>query len=604
MPRLFLTLLCLCLCVSWSAAQPSESPPLPRDRTRLALEFGLIESVPKRVPAPLYRVGDRKPFTVLGDNEAVRVEAELIAQGQHLSLWVDVESLRGVNFEAIVAGFDSGIYTQARALWGSESMPGIDGDPRVYVLVTHRLAEGVAGYFSSDNTYPPEVVSTSSAHEMFFLSAWGLTPQSAAHTLAHEFQHMIRDHIAPGTDTWLDEGFSMFTALHLGYDSGVRESNAFTVQPHTPVNTWGSAESSIAAHYGASLLFVTYFYERFGEQALRGLSVESARGLDAFTEALRDSHGMNADAFFADWVIANWMNDSAFEGGRYAYRLLDVHTPRTRARIAGYPYTHDDTLAPYGTHYFALDTLPQGDTLRIMLDAPMFAPQIPTDAPQGDGFAVTARADNAVMSLTRPLDLRGTQTAALHYALWHQLEENWDYGYVLVSEDGGTRWTPLRARRMTDANPFGTAYSAGYTGASGGWLEESVTLDAFAGREVLVRFMMINDDAMHEYGMALDDIRLVTDQGSVTLAGFEDGLEGWAAHGWHQSDNRTPQRFYVQVIQYQGDQPLRVDRVLWETPDTPLDIALLPDADSAVLALSPLADTLVSADYRLTVAAP
>ena len=108
--------------------------------------------------------------------------------------------------------------------------------------------------------------------------------------------------------------------------------------------------------------------------------------------------------------------------------------------------------------------------------------------------------------------------AALDYRAWYYLEDGWDYGYVSASADGGVTWQILTPPHATTANPVGNAYGTGYTGQSGSWVDESVSLDAYAGKHILLRFEVISDDAITQPGLAIDDL-------SIPAIGYHSDLE-------------------------------------------------------------------------------
>ena len=134
--------------------------------------------------------------------------------------------------------------------------------------------------------------------------------------------------------------------------------------------------------------------------------------------------------------------------------------------------------------------------------------------------------------------------ATLRYHAWHDIEEDWDFAYVEVSEDGGETWTILETTLTTDANPNGTAFGPGITGESNGWVEDSVDLAPYAGKEVLVRFEYVTDDAENGRGLCLDDF-------SIEELGWSDDAEtdgGWEANGFARVNNLMPEEFLVQVV--------------------------------------------------------
>ena len=112
----------------------------PRDRVALAERLrDVAASNIARTPvsAPTRQVGDRETFTAVNatTNSSFTVTATLRVVGQHIYLWVaDGGTISDANLQALAHDFDTSIYPNVRALWGSEANPG------VVVTVTVRAA--------------------------------------------------------------------------------------------------------------------------------------------------------------------------------------------------------------------------------------------------------------------------------------------------------------------------------------------------------------------------------------------------------------------------------------------------------------------------------
>ncbi|MDZ4770121.1 MAG: hypothetical protein SGJ24_13410, partial [Chloroflexota bacterium] len=169
-----------------------------RDRIDLARRIdGLTDADLPSTPtqAPVYAVGDRHTFSALdaGNRRLLTIDATLRALGDHLALWVqDDSNLPDSVPRALVEAFDTRIYDPVRALWGSEDIPGIDGDPRVHALFARGLGGSTAGYFASDHTESVVVYEYSNEREMFFFNLdviRAVSLEQIESIMAHEFQH-------------------------------------------------------------------------------------------------------------------------------------------------------------------------------------------------------------------------------------------------------------------------------------------------------------------------------------------------------------------------------------------------------------------------------
>jgi hypothetical protein len=201
--------------------------------------------------------------------------------------------------------------------------------------------------------------------------------------------------------------------------------------------------------------------------------------------------------------------------------------------------------------------------------------------------------------LTRTFDLTSVSSATLNFWTWYHIESLWDYGYIMVSTDGGATWTPLATSRTTTDDPHGNAYGPGYTGESGGWVQETVDLSPYAGQTIQVRFEYITDEAVTQPGLIIDDV-------SIPEIGFTDDFEseaeGWISEGWLLMDNVLPQEFVVQLIQT-SNTAAPVTRWLsrGDAPQGEWEIVVGGEFGDAVLVVSGLAPvTTQPAEYTLT----
>jgi hypothetical protein len=550
-----------------------------RDRVELAARLRSITDVPARpLNAPARVIGDQKVFSVTNtsENEILRVPSTLRAAGEHIYLWVeDAVNVDITELQTLVDEFDNRIYDAVRELWGSEDIPGIDGDPRVHGLIASGVGNSVAAYFMSDNTLPNEVIASSNEHEMFLINAAAFNNYSAfdiAGVVAHEFQHMIRANLQMNEETWINEGFSEFTQINL-YEPGYGEIYAFLYAPDTQVNGWNEDASLRGANYGAAGLFVTYFHDRYGLPALRQLSEDNApRGLQAVDNVLTEMGEPGVNVFFADWTLANFLFDPNVATGAYGYRSLYIDTSEIpRTPVEKYPVLISQIVNQYATDYYELVNFGDAQSLTVEFNAPQTVGVIPASTDDGNRFAYSNRADMSDTRLTRAFDLTGVTSATLEYRLWYHLEDLWDYGYVMVSTDEGVSWDILATDHTRDDNPHLAAYGSAYTGRSGGlieaqWVDERVSLDAYAGQEILVRFEVITDDAINQHGMAVDDIRIP----EIDYSADFDTVNDWTAEGWIWTDNLLDQHAWVQVIQQTAN-----DAVIarWEYPsEYPADL--------------------------------
>ena len=113
----------------------------------------------------------------------------------------------------------------------------------------------------------------------------------------------------------------------------------------------------------------------------------------------------------------------------------------------------------------------------------------------------------------------------------------WDFGFVQISTDGGTTWTSLANPHTTsdhdpNAHSDVIANLPGFTGSSGGWVEESFDLSAYAGESAVFRFLYVTDWATVETGFYVDDVLIEDDTGTLLWDDLESGSGNWVLGGW------------------------------------------------------------------------
>ncbi|MBC8265151.1 MAG: immune inhibitor A [Anaerolineales bacterium] len=565
---------------------------------------------------PNYAVGDKDIFWVGNIDTTVNysITATLSYLTPHLYLWVE----EGVSFdqEALKRSaerFENHIYPTNRRLFGSEWTPGVDNDPHIHILQAGGLGATVLGYYLDTDEYSKLVNPYSNEREMFYINSDRLQPGTETYesVLAHEFQHMIHWAVDADEDAWVNEAFSELASHLNGYDVGGFD-RVFSSNPDTQLTSWPDGPGQASANYGASFLFAAYFLERFGDQSVRRVVSHQANGAAGF-EAILTEHGLTFDDFFADWLMANYLDDAGIADGRYGYRDLTVGPANLDQTHRDYPAQRSATVHQYGADYIELQG--EGD-LVLSFTGSTEVKLVPTHPHSGKYFWWSNRGDNSNMTLTRAFDLTGLSRATLKAWLWYDIEENWDYAYIEVSTDGGQTWDILEGQYTTDSNPNGNSFGQAYTGKSQAsadeapdWVEEEMDLTPYVGQEILLRFEYITDGAVNHVGLCVDDIAIpelgYSDDADTSTELSTGGDEQWIAEGWIRTDNTLPQRFLVQLIELGPN--VRVQRVeLDDTQSGRLVVeGLGNEVERAVLvvsALAPVTTELASYEYSIELA--
>ena len=178
-----------------------------------------VNEVPLVVNAiqPDYAVGDVIEFWVHnpGSAENTRINAKLVYKTNVAYAWVEEgEAFDQAKLVESIDRFSTIIYPRVTALFGSESNPGVDNDPRLHILHTTKTGNGLAGYYSSVDEYSKLANAYSNQKEMFYINLGylnsGQNYQAYEEVLAHEFQHMIHWNRDRNEGVWMNEGLSEY----------------------------------------------------------------------------------------------------------------------------------------------------------------------------------------------------------------------------------------------------------------------------------------------------------------------------------------------------------------------------------------------------------
>jgi hypothetical protein len=570
-----------------------------RDLHNLAIRLrGLPPDTPRTINpegSPDYEIGTRRLFHVsnVDTDEQFDIYANLEYKTDHVYMWVE----EGVRFnrsklESAAELFEGQTYFTNRDFFGSEWSPGVDNDPHLSILHASNLGSSVAGYYSSADEFVAQVRDDSNEMEMFYINADNMDVNSSFYNgvLAHEFQHMIHWHNDRNEETWMNEGFSELAMYLNNFDVGGSDW-VFANTPDTQLNSWPEGPGAAGANYGAGYLFTSYFLDRFGPDATQALVGHAENSFASVEEVLQEQgRDMTYEDLFADWVVANLLDDPYISDGRYGYEDIDPPTfdIETTYYENAYPVSESATVHQHGTDYIEL----QGQQpLTFSFTGSTQVGLVDATAHSGRYVWWSNRGDDSDMMLTRSFDLSDAgEEVTLAFWTWYDIEADWDYAYVEVSPDGGETWDILTTPSGTGTNPNGNSFGWAYTGQSGdgeepAWIQERVDLSAYAGQDVQVRFEYITDDAVNRPGFVVDDVT-IPEIGYAT--DFEGAGDGWEPAGFIRHANVLSQRWLVQLILFGPETTVeRLD--LSEEQSGDWTIPLDDQTDRAVISVSGLA---------------
>jgi len=326
-----------------SMGWPISGTPVLQERMRGLVEFYKKPTLPQKKPIE-WKVGQKDTLWAydFSNSSHYQVPATCRAVGQHCYILVEdsawTNRVDSVAVAGLVKAFDQsceadphkGIYQMDVETFGNPPDPGVDGDPRIFILLLdikddcREDGTYYGGYFYSLNEYDTGTPDCrdcqySNFREMFYVDCNPLDvkSESAKGVLAHEFQHLIHWGKDPKEKNWVNEGCSGYAEYVCGYRSR-RVGDHFLANPNNSLIDW----IGTFADYEQTFMFIAYLAEHYGgRQTIKELVAEGRNGIAGVNEVLR-TKGADFTSLFADWVIANYLDN----GGVYGYQMFDLPT--------------------------------------------------------------------------------------------------------------------------------------------------------------------------------------------------------------------------------------------------------------------------------------
>jgi len=357
----------------WQPPALCGSPFFQEETLKLYNKFGRPTRIPERVLMDLGRVDTlgRPLSAAVGDQETFwayswvtdgfyQVVATLEKIGIHCYIYVeDGQTVSSAVLNNLTNEFDTNIYPTDTSIFGSE--PDVDGDPRITILLLD-IKDGydgtggfIAGYFHSRNEFN---TTNSNLREMFYIDLDPGRPGSTQSfgTLAHEFQHMIHFNQDVNESTWVNEGCSTLAEFLCGYghDSNIGE---FLDSPDNGLIHW-PLEGGELADYGQVYLFLYYLWEKYGGNSfVTHLTQNQQNGTLGVNSSLAaKGYSDDFNTILPRWVVANYLDNTSIEGGKYGYAGLDITAFRPGGIYlsntwSSYPVASSGSVEHYAADY-------------------------------------------------------------------------------------------------------------------------------------------------------------------------------------------------------------------------------------------------------------
>jgi hypothetical protein len=491
-----------------------------------------------------------KEFTLrsVGDNVEIWVANDLsFPEGDkrpaHIVTQEQVDKLRDE--------FDSNIYPKATsffgtpdtldgshsplAQWGNVPEGYYEGSDKVIMLVDNIKDDGyydpsypffVAGFFwqTLENYMDRNIITIDT-------NSWETRLESTFFgTTIHELQHLIHADNDGAEETWINEGMSTFSEYLGGYGHDAGSINFYLDHPENSLVNWDdhrTAETGpeTIADYGQVYLFTLYMNDKFGQDFIRDLALNKTQGIDSVNQVLK-AHGSTMDftQLYQNFITALTLDSNKIGEGIYDFNSINLRDllvdkeGTKRGMTVNFEKAlkfEKDGVPAWGGDFKELDF--QDKINGILFDGVDFLP-IPwesADDPLDSGNQVLwgNKGDEADNVLIFEADLSGVETATLRFDNFIDIEEQWDFGVVQVSTDGGNTWKSLsnentRSDVVEEGYPKIKENVPGFTGHYEEWQEETFDLSEYAGQKVLVSFRYLTDWGYNDTGWFIDNIEI------------------------------------------------------------------------------------------------
>ncbi len=426
----------------------------------------------------------------------------------------------------------------------------------------------IAGFFWSNinDTFNRNIVFIDSYNWEDRLGPDAAEPFLYESVVAHELEHLIHHDHDADEYSWIDEGMADLAEFLNGFGHPSSHVVYYLAFHRNSLTDWGGGLED----YGAAYLFQLYLLENFGSKTngvwdntwTRTLIDEQANSIQGVEYAT----GASFNDLFDAWMLANYVDAPSLSGaGGFPIGYQEINlTPffsnsfspwsidRSIRDIYGSDHHGELPISRYyggavsGTVEWPQGALPPYAGLygsyagmEPEMNVYVEGEAVSGVTPYSGAYEVASGGGNLVTD--RMLKLNTPVGGTLTFWTWFDIEEEWDYGFVEVSTDGGATWYPIPGNiTRHSVNPnHSTAWAnslvsglsatdAAITGSSGGWVQGNFALPAASG--VMVRFSYYTDEAVNGKGWFIDD---------VSVDGFSDGFEAgtasWDLGGWSWS---------------------------------------------------------------------
>lgn len=324
-------------------------------------------------------------------------------------------------------------------------------------------------------------------------------------TVAHEFQHLIHADNDSAEETWINEGMADFAEYLCGYGQPDSHINYFLDHPENSLVLWDEYYGSetgaeTLADYGQAYLLQLYLNDQYGRDFIQALAKDTDQGIASVNKILKQfKTGIDFNELFRRFTIALVVDSKNPGNGIYDFKSIDLHG-EYRLNFEAALANNKAGVPAWGADYIKLENVKDIKQIKFSEIDFLPVPWTVVNDPLGSGQKVMfgGNGDELDNSAILEVDLSGKTSATLKFDNLRDIEEQWDFGMVQVSTDGGKTWISLENENTrSDVDPDG--YPAikknlpGFTGVTDGWETEVFDLTPYVGGKILINFRYMTD---------------------------------------------------------------------------------------------------------------
>lgn len=383
-------------------------------------------------------------------------------------------------------------------------------------------------------------------------------PRMYEATFAHEWQHLLQHYVDPDEESWVNEGLSEYAQTLAGYvdsDATVRHRGADAhlycfqgfgpvVTPGNPnplecggaqnsLNLWDEGEpDQVLADYGNAYQFMLYLHDRFGAEVLQRLHRDGElQGLAGVRAALKGHKFYDVLHDFQTMTLVDKPAEGATLHNLEA-KAVTAKSLRSTVNLSNPESYARPGAAPNGADYVRLRDAKGHGLTGAQLTSVAFVgsrtlPPKDLEWTERDGAFFSGAGNNRDAAAVTEVDVP-QDDPALTFRTRYGAEQGYDYGYVIVSADGGKTYRVVAGDRTTEG-PRGP----GLTGTTDGFEKRRYDLGEFRGKRVLLGFRYVSDGGVDQGGWYVDDPAVGGN--SLVTGSFREPTQivPTAVHGWN-----------------------------------------------------------------------